>query len=134
MRCSTSAINRGKDTTSYARARTEDVLADETAGDAEDPEVIRKLGVRTEQTKFFRGRGCSDCKRMGYSKRIGLFELLIIDEDIRRLILAKSSNKDIKALALKKGMVSMRVDGLRKAEKGLTTVEEVLKATMEEEE
>ena len=87
-----------------------------------------------EKVEFFRGRGCHDCKRTGYAKRVGLYELLIIDEDIRRLMLARASNKDIKAQALKKGMLSMRVDGLRKAEKGITTVEEVLKATMEEDE
>jgi type II secretory ATPase GspE/PulE/Tfp pilus assembly ATPase PilB-like protein len=99
-----------------------------------DPEVIRKLGVKTEQTKFFRGKGCSACKRTGYTRRVGVFELLVIDEDIRRLMLAKASNKEIKAAALKKGMISMRMDGLRKAEQGVTTIEEVLKATMEEEE
>ncbi len=99
-----------------------------------DSEVIRKLGVKTDKTKFFRGRCCHDCKRTGYMKRVGLYELLIVDEDIRKLMLARASNKDIKTMALKKGMVSMRVDGLRKAEKGITTIEEVLKATMEEDE
>jgi len=98
-----------------------------------DAEVLRKLGVKTEQTKFYRGRGCHDCKRTGYTKRIGLYELLIVDEDIRRLMLARASGKEIKAVAIKKGMVSIRMDGLRKAEKGITTIEEVLKATMEEE-
>ncbi len=97
-----------------------------------DMEILKKLGVKTEQTNFFRGRGCHDCKRTGYTKRIGLYELLIIDEDIRRLMLSRASNKEIKAAAIKKGMLSMRTDGLRKAEKGVTTIEEVLKATMEE--
>src|SRR6185503_11476333 len=83
-----------------------------------DADALKKLGIKTEQSKFFRGRGCGDCKRTGYTKRVAVFELLIVDEDIRRLILAKASNKDIKAMALKKGMVSMRMDGLRKAEKG----------------
>ena len=97
-----------------------------------DLEVLRKLGVKTEQTKFYRGRGCHDCKRTGYTKRIGLYELLIVDEDIRRLMLARASGKEIKTMAMKKGMVSIRMDGLRKAEKGMTSIEEVLKATMEE--
>ena len=99
-----------------------------------DLEVLRKLGVKTEQTKFFRGRGCHDCKRTGYTKRIGLYELLIIDEDIRRLMLARASNKEIKTMAMKKGMVSIRMNGLHKAEKGITSIEEVLKATLEEDE
>ena len=97
-------------------------------------EVLKKLGVKTDQAKFFRGRGCHDCKRTGYTKRIGLYELLIVDEDIRRLMLSRSSGKEIKTMAIKKGMVSIRMDGLRKAEKGITTIEEVLKATMEEDE
>ncbi len=99
-----------------------------------DLEVLRKLGVKTEQTKFFRGRGCHDCKRTGYTKRVGLYELLVVDEDIRRLMLARVSGKEIKAMAMKKGMVSIRMDGLRKAEKGITSIEEVLKATLEEDE
>ncbi len=99
-----------------------------------DLEVLRKLGVKTDQTKFYRGRGCHDCKRTGYTKRVGLYELLIVDEDIRRLMLARSSGKEIKAMAMKKGMVSIRMDGLRKAEKGVTSIEEVLKATLEEDE
>jgi len=99
-----------------------------------DAEVLKKMGVKTDKAQFYRGRGCLDCKKSGYTKRIGLFELLLIDEDIRRLILTRASNKEIKALAIKKGMISMRLDGLKKAEQGITTVEEVLKATTEEEE
>ena len=97
-----------------------------------EPEILKKMGVKTEQTKFFRGKGCNECKRTGYSKRIGIFELLVVDEDIRRFILTKSSGKDIKVAAMKKGMEPMRMDGMRKAEKGLTSIEEVLKATLEE--
>ncbi len=98
-----------------------------------EPEILKRLGVKTDQTKFFRGRGCHECKKTGYSKRLGVYELLIIDEDIRRLILMRSSNKEIKSMAIKKGMISMRMDGLKKAEQGITTIEEVLKATLEEE-
>ncbi len=99
-----------------------------------EPEILKRMGAKTDQTKFFRGKGCHDCKKTGYSKRLGVYELLVIDEDIRRLILTRASNKDIKAMAIKKGMISMRTDGLRKAEKGITTLEEVLKATLEEDE
>ena len=97
-----------------------------------EPEILKKMGVKTEQTKFFHGKGCHECRRTGYSKRVGIFELLVADDDVRRLILSKGSGKDIKAAAMKKGMEPMRVDGLRKAEKGITTLEEVLKATLEE--
>lgn len=97
-----------------------------------DPEILKKMGAKSDQTRFFRGKGCNDCKKTGYSKRIGVFELMVIDEDIRRLVLSKASNKDIKAMAIKKGMTTMRMDGIKKAEKGMTTIEEVLKATLEE--
>jgi type IV pilus assembly protein PilB len=97
-----------------------------------EPDMLEKMGIKSRQTKFFRGKGCKECKRTGYAKRIGIFELLVVDEDIRRLVLSKSSAKDIKSMAMKKGMVSIRMDGLRKAEAGLTTIEEVIKATLEE--
>lgn len=97
-----------------------------------EPDMLKKNGLRSEQTKFFRGRGCHECRRTGYSKRIGIFELLVVDDDVRRLILSKGSSKDIRDTAMKKGMEPMRMDGLRKAEKGITTLEEVVKATLEE--
>ncbi len=58
--------------------------------------------------------------------------MLLMDESIRNLIIQKSSAKEIKSQAMKRGMITMREDGVRKAEKGLTTIEEVLKATAEE--
>ena len=74
-----------------------------------------------------------DCKKTGYSRRMGIFELLVIDEPIRNLILRKASSKEIKAEAVRRGMLTTRQDGLRKAQKGLTTISEVLKATQEDE-
>ncbi len=97
-----------------------------------DEEVMKKLGVKTENATFFRGKGCSECRGLGYGKRIGIYELLLVDEPIRRLIIKKASADEIKAYAQKNGMISMRMDGIRKAEKGLTTLDEVLKVTLEE--
>jgi type IV pilus assembly protein PilB len=97
-----------------------------------EADILEKMGIKSQQTKFYRGKGCKECKRTGYGHRIGIFELMIIDEDLRRLILSKASAKDLKSTAMKKGMVSIRMDGLKKAEAGLTTIEEVLKATLEE--
>ena len=65
-------------------------------------------------------------------KRMGIYELLAIDESIRRLIIKQASADEIKAQAQKNGMLSMRTDGIKKAEKGLTTLEEVLKVTLED--
>lgn len=99
-----------------------------------DLEVLRKLGVRrsTEATTFYRGKGCARCKNTGYDRRVGIFELLSVDETIQKLILAKVSAAQIKEEAQRNGMISMRLNGIRKAQKGLTTLEEVLKVTLGE--
>lgn len=93
-------------------------------------EAAKKLGVAAG-TKFYRGKGCTQCKGGGYDRRIAIFELLPVDEAMRSLILKKASSADIKVQAIRSGMVPMRVDGIRKAQAGLTTVEEVLKVTLE---
>lgn len=98
-----------------------------------DEETWRTLGDPSVGRTFYVGRGCNDCKKTGYSKRIGIFEMLVVDEAIRNLILHKATSKEIKTEAIKRGMVTIRQDGLRKAQKGLTTVAEVLKATQEDE-
>ncbi|MBI3989773.1 MAG: Flp pilus assembly complex ATPase component TadA, partial [candidate division NC10 bacterium] len=91
--------------------------------------LLDLLGLegRGDQT-FFRGRGCSFCKQTGYRGRIGIFELLLIDETIRELVLARASASELKKEALKQGMRDLRSNGLQKAVKGLTTLEEVMRA------
>ncbi len=79
-----------------------------------------------------RGIGCSLCKGSGYMGRTGLFEILIIDNEIRQLITAKADSQTIKDRAIKKGMKTLRVDGLRKVLKGITSLEEVLRVTQRE--
>ncbi|MBI4352849.1 MAG: type II/IV secretion system protein [Candidatus Omnitrophica bacterium] len=98
-----------------------------------DPEILKQLGLKAAETTFHRGKGCPQCRNTGYDKRIGIFELLLVDDSIRRLILSRASTGEIKAQALKNGMASMRADGIEKAKKGLTTLEEVFKVTVEEE-
>jgi len=80
--------------------------------------------------KFFKGKGCSECKN-GFRGRIGLYEVLEMSGTIENLVLEKKSAEDIFAQAVKEGMITMRQDGLIKAVKGLTTVDEVLRATSE---
>ncbi len=96
-----------------------------------DPDSAQKLGVKPEAT-FYRGKGCSTCKNTGHDRRVGIYELLVVDELVRKLVIARAPASEIKAQAVKAGMISMRADGIRKAEKGITTLEEVLKATLEE--
>ena len=97
-----------------------------------EPEMLAKLGIKGDSATFYRGKGCSECNATGHGKRVGIYELLIVDEAIRRLIIRKASADEIKAQAQKTGMQSMRADGIKKAEKGITTLEEVLKVTLED--
>jgi len=81
---------------------------------------------------LYRGKGCSACNQTGYQGRIGIFEVLNIDEEIRKLIINPNFSLDnLNNLAKKKGMISMFEDGLRKAIIGITTIEEVLRVIRE---
>lgn len=81
--------------------------------------------------KFYQGAGCSECGGTGYRGRIGIFEIMKIDEKIENLVLRKKPTSQIFEAAIKDGMISLVQDGLIKAAKGLTTLEEVLRVTKE---
>jgi type IV pilus assembly protein PilB len=81
---------------------------------------------------LYRGRGCSACNQSGFSGRTGIFELLEINEEIRKIIVSSEFSLDLLNTAAKeKGMITMFEDGLRKAELGVTTIEEVLRVIRE---
>ncbi len=84
----------------------------------------------SHQMQFFKGRGCENCKN-GFKGRVGIFEVLEMSSEIENMLLNHKSSEEIFAQATKEGMISMRQDGLIKAVKGLTTVDEVLRATSE---
>ena len=79
--------------------------------------------------RFFKPKGCSECNYKGYMGRTAISEILIVNDDIRSLILQNSSGSDIKKLAVKQGMQSFRDHGFEMAAQGLTTIEEVLSNT-----
>lgn len=76
---------------------------------------------------FYRGKGCIECKGGGYKGRIGIYELMIINNEIKELIYRKESKEKIKNAASCFGMKTLREDGLRKALKGITTIDEVIR-------
>jgi general secretion pathway protein E len=78
-----------------------------------------------------RGRGCEHCGHSGYEGRLGIFELLDIDEEMRRLIVTKSDSNVLKAQAVKSGMRTLKEDGWHKVLAGITTPDEVLRVTQE---
>lgn len=82
--------------------------------------------------KLYRGNGCSHCMDTGYVGRAGIFELMVIDDELRELIMANAISSLIKQTAVKKGMFTLREDGLRKVFAGDTTVEEVLRVAQDD--
>jgi general secretion pathway protein E len=81
---------------------------------------------------LYRGRGCEDCRGTGYRGRTGIYELFAITEEIRSLILRRTSSSQIRRQAVDAGMITLRMDGWARAREGVTTVEEVLRVTQEE--
>jgi general secretion pathway protein E len=101
---------------------------------AATPEELKEIGVRPpeRQVKVYRGKGCADCNFTGYRGRVGIFELMLIDDDLRSLVSQNIDSKTIKQAAIRKGMRTLRGDGALKVLQGITSSAEVLRATEEE--
>jgi general secretion pathway protein E len=97
-------------------------------------EEQREIGLSpSERTlRFHRAGGCANCNYTGYRGREGIFEMMMIDDDIRALVTQKIDAKTIKQKAVSKGMRTLRVDGAAKILKGITSVAEILRATEDE--
>ncbi|MFH1108657.1 MAG: type II secretion system ATPase GspE [Planctomycetota bacterium] len=79
--------------------------------------------------KLYRGAGCRDCRNSGYRGRVGIFEMLMITDQLRELIVQRRSATDLQAVARKNGLKLMREDGWSKVLAGMTTVEEIVRVT-----
>jgi len=86
----------------------------------------REMAEKT--TKFHYGTGCASCSYTGYLGRTGIFEILLISDSIRALLIKQASSNEIRAQAIKEGMASMMNDGMRKVKAGITTPAEVLRS------
>jgi type II secretory ATPase GspE/PulE/Tfp pilus assembly ATPase PilB-like protein len=91
-----------------------------------EPAIILK---DAEGAKFYRGRGCKECKFTGYKGRTAIYELLLVDEEIREMILKKVSSSQIKKMLEDKGFKSLKEAGIEKAKMGITSIEEVIRVT-----
>jgi type IV pilus assembly protein PilB len=80
--------------------------------------------------KLFRGRGCDRCSGTGYKGRIGLYEVMEVDDEVRELILSGASAYELRQKAIQNGMTTLRMSGLQKIRDGVTTVEEVVRETV----
>jgi len=99
-------------------------------------EALMELGLTPENVKgktFYYGRGCEQCNNTGYRGRIGIFEIMIFNDEIRNLIMQRASTDILRATAKKSGMRLLRHNGLAAIYDGITTVEEVIKETIAEE-
>ena len=101
------------------------------------PEALVDIGFTPEEAKevkVFRTVGCGTCNDTGYKGRVGLFEVMEIEDEMKNLILSKALPAEIKKIAMKKGMLSLRGSGLCKIKEGITTIEEVLRETIRDSE
>ncbi len=102
-------------------------------------EEIKKISKKSEKSIKFnpeslilhKGKGCARCNQTGYKGRIGIFEILPIDEKIEDLTVKKVSTSDIKEQAIDDGMITMKQDGILKVLDGITTLEEVIRVASE---
>ena len=95
---------------------------------APPPGVLQNVGL-PEGTKLTRGKGCSKCDHSGFTGRTGIFELMTMTDEIKTMVDGKRSAADIKKKAVEQGMKTLRHDGLEKVQRGITTLEEVLRVT-----
>lgn len=97
-----------------------------------EPDYLKRIGYPANEiatTTFYKGIGCEQCRMQGYKGRMGIYELLLVTEELRTPILARSPSSTISQIAIEQGMRLLRVDGWEKVKEGLTTVEEVLRVT-----
>jgi len=97
-------------------------------------DMMKNLPFALSVKEFYRGKGCSECFNSGFVGRMGIYELLLPNEEIRKYILNQRSSEELRVLAIKAGMRTMRQSGLQKVQEGLTTPEEILRVTQHTEE
>jgi type II secretion system protein E (GspE) len=99
-----------------------------------EEKLLKSMNLSPDEVngiEFFAGEGCEECRHTGFRGRIAIFEYLPVDDDIRREITKESGAEKIKDVALRKGILTLRQDGWNKVKKGITTISEVLRVTLE---
>jgi len=96
------------------------------------PEELKALGTTAKEWEgitFYKGKGCDTCGGSGYKGRAGLYEVMALSAELRRMILKGASTAELQQQAVSEGMLTLRMDGIQKIKKGITTLEEVVKET-----
>ena len=97
-------------------------------------EELSRIGLAREfcpEGKIYRARGCHECMETGFSGRIAIFEILLIDNELKNAVLINLDSATLKEKALRNGLVTLRMDGADKVAKGITSIDEVLRVTEE---
>ncbi len=100
---------------------------------ARELKILGELGKGAAVGKMYLGKGCSKCSQSGYKGRKGIFEIFDIDDTIQRLVFDRASSSVLRARAREMGMRTLREDGMLKVSSGMTSLQEVLRATMGDE-
>jgi type IV pilus assembly protein PilB len=98
-------------------------------------QMLYDLGLTEDEissSTFYKGAGCDACNNTGYKGRVGLFELMIMNDAIREMVMANASTDEIRDRAKQDGMIPLRDFGMDLAEKGITSLDEVIRETVEE--
>ena len=97
-------------------------------------EELNEAGIEPQSAPvtLYRARGCSNCAQTGYQGRVGIFELMLVEDSIRAMVSKNVDAKTIKKQAVAQGMGTLRLDGTRKVLSGMTSVAELMRATEEE--
>jgi general secretion pathway protein E len=96
-----------------------------------EQELLKELVSDQSPFATYHGKGCEQCRGTGYRGRLGVFELLTIDDQVQSLITQRTNAALIRSTALSNGMLPMRTDGLQKVLSGKTTIEEIARVTVE---
>ncbi len=99
------------------------------------PQLLIDLGVPPDAVKSFpvyKGKGCPICNNTGYKGRLGLYEVMPMKEEVKELVLSRASTTEIKKEAIRMGMKTLRQSGIMKIKNGMTTIEEVLRSTIDD--
>jgi type II secretory ATPase GspE/PulE/Tfp pilus assembly ATPase PilB-like protein len=102
------------------------VLANQISED-----LIKKYFPSPKEARVYRGKGCEVCHETGYVGREGIFEIIILDDEIRSAIVSRKDASEVKKIAIKSGMKTMLENGIEKVKSGITTIDEVLRVTKE---
>jgi general secretion pathway protein E len=94
---------------------------------SEEERLIYEREMKEKRSEFFYGKGCDICARTGYHGRCGVFELMVMSEELRRLLITNAAAGTIREEAIKEGMVPMWRDGMLKVKQGITTPYELLR-------